>query len=391
MKSKYRIVTICLALLFALCALVALSACNRVDGIADPPTLEHYSQREHIGWSKSISNFQAKKYADYYNNGSAAFIIPGLNKGENFVLQGIEYYAERNWALLCGYISPKTDVSNSVIFVIDMNKSVSLESGEKFYGALIKEILLNKADGKPFTGHAGGIAVSKNYVWIANGGGLYSISLSDIVDAPASSYINLNKAISVPVGASYCAYTDGVLWVGEFELAKEKYTTDETHHKDELTAWTVGYVLNENGSAAFDSPKELFKFASDGKTAIPDCVLWHGSKVQGMTVAGNKILLSTSYGRKNDSKLYVYDNPIGSQTDKVVQIGEAQVPCYVLDNPTKTVLAPPMLEDLSVVVKDGKYSVLVANESGSYNYHGANAFNQSSHASDFIWEYRVEQ
>ena len=110
-----------------------------------------------------------------------------------------------------------------------------------------------------------------------------------------------------------------------------------------------------------------------------------------MTPAGNKILLSTSYGRTKDSTLYVYDNPVGSATNTTVKVGGTDVPCYVLDKPVKTVVAPSMLEDLGVVYKDGKYSVLVATESGSYNYHGANAFNKSTHAADFIWEYRVEQ
>ena len=37
-----------------------LLACNRSDGIIASPTLEHYSQQEHIGWSQSDANFQAK-------------------------------------------------------------------------------------------------------------------------------------------------------------------------------------------------------------------------------------------------------------------------------------------------------------------------------------------
>ena len=387
MKKRISVILISV-LLVSICAL-AFSACNSADtSIVDPIKLEHYSQTEHIGWAKSLSNFQASKYKDYYDNGQASFVIPGLNKGENFVLQGIEYCSELNWALLCGYISPKTDVSNSVIFVIDMSKPVNLKNEKPFYGALIKEILLNKADGTAFTGHAGGIAVSKEYVWISNGNKLYAISLADIVAAPATSSINLSKAIPVPVGAAYCSYADGVLWVGEFELAKEKYVTDESHHKDGLTAWTVGYVLNENSAT---EAKDLFNYSSDNKMTIPDCVLWHGSKVQGMTPAGNKILLSTSYGRKNDSTLYIYDNPIGTATDKKVQISGVEVPCYILDKAVKTVVAPPMLEDLGVMKKGDSYSVLVATESGSYNYHGANAVNKSSHAADFIWEYVVEQ
>ena len=385
---KKRISAILITVLIVSVCLLALSACNSEDGVIDPPTLEYYSQREHIGWTKSIDNFSAKKYESYYVNGAPSFIVPGLNEGENFVLQGIEYCAELNWTLLCGYVSPKTDVTNSVIFVIDMTKPVSFKSGDQFHGALIKEILLDKADGKPFTGHAGGIAVSEKYVWISNSSKLYYIPLEDIVAAPATSHVTLDKSIAVPVGAAYCSYYDGVLWVGEFELAKEKYTTDDTHHKGELTAWTVGYVLNENGNT---DVKDLFQYASDNKTALPNVVLWHGSKVQGMTPAGNKILLSTSYGRKNDSKLYVYDNPIGTATTQTVKICGVDVPCYVLDNPTKTIVAPPMLEDLGVVYKDGKYSVLVASESGCYYYHGAKPLNKSSHATDFIWEYQVEQ
>ena len=55
----------------------------------------------------------------------------------------------------------------------------------------------------------------------------------------------------------------------------------------------------------------------------------------------------------------------------VVQIDEIEVPCHVLNTPVKTIVTPPMLEDLGTVYKDGKYSVFVATESGSYYYHGS--------------------
>lgn len=353
-----------------------------------------YSQTEHIGWEKSLSNFSNSAYSQYYSNGKPAFVTPGLNEGQNFVLQGVAYCEAQNWALLCGYINPKTDKSNSVIFVIDMNKKAKTESGVEYSGALIKEIFLQNTNGSVYDGHAGGITATAKNVWIANGKKLHRIPMSDIVGAPESSEIKIADSIKVPVLSSYCNYSNGILWVGEFEYAKEKYNTDSTHHSGVLTAWTVGYVINEDGGEGYDSVSG-FKQSALGDVAIPDYVLWHGEKVQGMAEVGGKIVLSTSYGRKYNSNLYIYDNPVRGahmkEADCTVTISGVEVPCYYLSEESEKIVAPPMTEDLAVLKEGEQYKIFVASESGAYYYYGYNFLSKANNPTDFVWELNVEQ
>lgn len=434
------------------------------DNPIDDPSIENfvYSQNEHIGWGQSLKNFGNSVYSDYFENGSPAFVIPGLNADENFILQGIAYSAAKNWALLCGYIKPETENKNSVIFVIDMNKTAVASNGDVYNGVLIKELFLENTDGTAFTGHAGGITVTDKNVWVADGKMLYRLPFDEVAGAPKSGTVKFADCIDVPVLSSYCSYFDGVLWVGEFEYARDKYNTDSAHHNEEnvlLTAWTVGYEIDETGADGFDpvtgfkntalgngvksgitaptssgfseasASNEVRVFGEVGvfnemneasnaensthcdrscisfgmtisgyvsresadSVAIPDYVLWHGEKVQGMVEVGSKIVLSTSYGRKNDSALYVYDNPIcggkAASPDCTVTIGGREVPCYILSDAVK-VTAPPMTEDMSVMIADGEYKILVASESGAYYYYGY-SFNVSKNPTDFVWIYSI--
>ena len=381
----------------ALCGL--LCACNGNSGPFVPeefqvdPKLEIYSQREHIGYQDSLKNIS--QYKDYYAMGEPAFVIPGLNQGENFVLQGIAYSGEHDIALLAGYVKPATQNINSAIFVIDMTQYIKVDKNAYLKGVLAKEILLDKADGTAFTGHAGGIAVSKNNVWISNDGKLYYIPLADVLAAPASSHIALKNSISVPVNASYTEFSDGTLWVGEFEYARDDYVTDGAHHNAQnkkLTAWTVGYQLDESGAAGYDAATGI-KSENLKDVAVPDVVLWHGEKVQGMTAIelknGNlKVLLSTSYGRLNNSILQTYEVPVNSAAPQTVEIAGAAIPCYILTD-GETITAPPMTEDLAHFEEDGQHFVLVASESGSYNYHGAEK-SWSIYPTDLIWKLKID-
>lgn len=383
---KKKVLLVLLSMLIALLPLAFVACGGAKREVIEDPALEVYSQREHIGWDASLGNVGKEKYSEYFENGSPAFIIPGLNEGENFVAQGIEYCEALDWTLLSGYVKPATDNPNSVIFVIDMSKD-ALVNGVRFEGALIKEILLDKADGAPFTGHAGGIAVSKNNVWISDGGRLYYIPLSKLVSAPASSHIRLVDSIKTPVGGSYTSYADGVLYVGEFEYASEDYVTAPAHHSGDLTAWTVGYRLKEDGSAGYDAATGI-KSDSLKEAAVPDIILWHGSKVQGMTVAGDKVALSVSYGRMISSSILLYDYPEGD-ADGSADIEGVAVPYYLLSDPV-TVAAPPMTEDLGVIREGDSYSVFVVTESGSFEYYGADLASYAFNPLDFVWKYEVD-
>lgn len=398
MKRKLLIIAAVVTLILTSIAMVACDlpdawtySPDEIPEVTEPtievPKLQYYTQEEHITWKRSLKNITSN-YPEYFERGYGAFLVPGLKKGQNFVLQGVEFCAEKNWAFLSGYISPKTDNPNSVLFVLDANKTVWLDGGYSYQGALIKEILLDNADGTPFTKHAGGVAVSKNSVWLASDGKLYRIPLSTIESAPATSHIRLDASVNVPVLASYTSFSDGILWVGEFEYARDKYITDKSHHRDEdLTAWTVGYKLAENGEDGYDPATGIKSTALGGDVAIPDCVLWHGSKIQGFAVAGNRIVMSSSYGRRNDSSLMIYTNPIHEKTKLQVVIGGAYVPTYLLTD-YATVSAPPMTEDLSAVYEGGSYYVLVASESSSHQYYGAES-SVAKNPVDFVWKFKI--
>lgn len=361
-----------------------------------------YSQKAVVGYEKSINNMQG--FADYYQTGvtrGKAFVVPGLSTNESFVIQGIDYSETLNWTFVTGYISPANTIAkHSMVFVLDMSQKDSVSGN---YGKLIKEIFLENESGAVYTGHAGGIAVSENNLWISNSKKLFYINLDTIVNTQSTSVMRFAGSVAVPVNSSYCTFADGILWVGEFELGSNSdYATDSTHHNssnDKLTAWTVGYILNESGAAGYDATTGL---KLESGVATPDYVLWHIEKIQGMTIAGNKVVLSQSYGRTNNSTIYIYNNEVyGSKeakSDGTVTINGKAVPYWLLDSTTQTISAPSMTEDIAVYyekqsssLNTGKYYVMVASESASYKYNGADKTSMSKNPTDLVWYLEIAQ
>ncbi|MFD1037472.1 hypothetical protein ACFQ3N_03410 [Virgibacillus byunsanensis] len=71
-------------------------------------------------------------------------------------------------------------------------------------------------DGSPYTGHAGGVAVSKNHVWVASESSLFPLKISDLVSAEDNDEIQFSSQTSGPVEAAYTVYDDGILWLESF-------------------------------------------------------------------------------------------------------------------------------------------------------------------------------
>ena len=88
----------------------------------------------------------------YYHKSERAFKIPGL--GDGFVPQGIDYDTERNTYLVTGY--DKAGGQSPLYLVGDDGK-------------LQKTLRYTLADGTAYTGHAGGIAVGGDFVYLAGG------------------------------------------------------------------------------------------------------------------------------------------------------------------------------------------------------------------------------
>lgn len=264
-------------------------------------------------------------YDVFYASGELAESIPGC--AEDVVPQGVGYLPQEDWLLFSGYSSGG---DRSSIIAVDHATD-----------AIVKEIYLSNVDGTPYTGHAGGVCATENNIYVANAGTLYRISLDAYRALPAASECSFEEAIPVPVTASYCNYSDGILWVGEFQYGGE-YKTDASHKvksdDGRYKAWCCGYVLDPVAEKELD-------------VSAPDYILSTTERIQGMTVKNGEIYLSQSYGRRNLSMIYRYSNVLPNEPDATAELNGQTVPIWCLDSGVQlgAIVAPPMTEGLCTV------------------------------------------
>ena len=361
MKNSSKILT---ALIAALLLLYSLVGCKTTtDNTQDLYTSNTSSQN--IQQIEPIINFKfdqislcetpsLSKYDTFSDCATEEFLVPGLN--QYMVPQGMDYWKEKGWMIISGYFSESDYSTCSVLVAVDVKS-----------GQMVGEYYLKNQDGSDYTGHAGGVAITENYIYIANAKTLFRIPLSSLENVNQCGEVLFDEAISVPSNASFCNYSGGVLWVGDFYL-KDTYPTDDYSHLynrdgNEYCAWIVGYKIEEgNPNDFYDSA-----FVADS-FMTPDYILSITERIQGMTwlTDEDKIVLSQSYGRTNDSTLYFYENPMnGAAHDKVTLNGK-EIPVWFLDSKVKsiTMKALPMSEGLACA--SGKLYVLF--ESGASNY-----------------------
>ena len=289
-------------------------------------------------------------YDKFYAAGELSVHIPGC--AQDLVPQGVDYLDNENWLLIAGYSSGTT---NSSLVCVDMETD-----------QVVKEVFLCNVDGSSYTGHAGGVCVTEKNIYISNNEHLYRISLEKFRALPASSYCSFDEAIPVPCRSSYCAYADGILWVGEFQYGTD-YSTDRSHRFKSADgyqrAWACGYVLDQS------TENELKAECITAEGAVPDYLLSTTERIQGMTFSNNQFYLSQSYGRKASSCFYRYENVLENAPDGEGTVYGKTVPLWVLDSDVRTgvLMAPPMSETMCEV--DG--AVYVIFESGAEKYRDA--------------------
>ena len=262
-------------------------------------------------------------YNEYYSIKEDVIKNPGLSDG--FVCQG-----------LC-----VTDSGKEVFFVSGYMKDKSAsriyatEENGTWYVSL-------HSDGKPFTGHAGGIAILGDSLYIASSSRVYRIPTSSILGAKEGDIIDIGEGAKVNNNASFI-YSDGMyLYVGEFHdggayaiEGHENETAEGTHY-------------------AICSVYEPENFTT------PVCVYSIRNKVQGICFTSDgKVVMSTSYGL-TDSYYYVYDR--NEATDSGKEYDSA--PLLYLDKLERTVKGPAMAEGLD----EYKGKVITLTESASNKY-----------------------
>lgn len=299
-----------------------------------------------------LGNISYNEYTDFLAKAEKSFLIPAL--AGKMIPQGMDIWEERGWLLISGYF-PSTDILDcSLLVAIDMNT-----------GAYVGEYYLTNTDGTPHSSHAGGVAVTEKNIFIANGSTLFRIPLTEIINVGQCGKITIADAIKVPTRASFCNYSGGYLWVGDFQYSTS-YLTDEYRHMvnregNTYKAWSVGYELTDSTANEIKADAMV-----EGSYATPDVILSITERIQGMAVSKNKIILSQSYGRNNKSTLFFYENPIGSKPHTSAKLNGKQIPVFFLDGKIgcEKVQAPPMTEGLAFA--DGKLYILF--ESGADKY-----------------------
>lgn len=291
-------------------------------------------------------------YTDFLASSEKSFLVPAL--AEKMVPQGMDIWEERGWLMISGYFDDASTSDCSVLVAVDMKT-----------GAYVGEYYLTNADGTPHTSHAGGVAITDKDIYIASSSTLYRIPLTAVLEAGQCGKLQIVDSFTVPVRASFCNYSEGYLWVGDFQYGTsyptQRYQYMKTRDNLMYCAWTVGYELDpatENGIKA--------SAIVEGSYATPDVILSMTERIQGFAVVGNKIALSQSYGRTNKSTILLYDNPIGTEAHKTFKANNVDVPVYFLDGKqlSKQVTALPMSEGLAAM--DGKLYILF--ESGADKY-----------------------
>ena len=273
-------------------------------------------------------------------NSEQAFVIPWSDKG--FIAQGITYDKASDNFYLTGYMK---DGSASPIFVVN-----------KTSRRLLNAIRMANPDGSAFTGHAGGLTLLNNKLYIAGSSNscFYVFSKASIDNAQKKSSVAYQEILDLKNGGdgikvAYCTSNNGLIYAGEF-FRDPQYILSKEHEvqtADGLQrALSVGFEINADGTTT-------------AKVAYSTPI-----QIQGMCFDGNTVYLTTSWGL-GKSYVYKYDlSKIAQSGTKQVCGQDVPLYCLTMSNMEKCYTLPPMAEEIECV--DGRF--YITNESASNKY-----------------------
>lgn len=273
-----------------------------------------------------LNIFKFPYYHEYFSILTKEAKIHGLNEG--FTPQGMTYYD--NYFITAGYMN---DNSSSRIYLTDRNSKVV-----KYY-----ELTSNNTI---FNGHTGGLQYHKNYFYLANEGNeIYKFS-ADFLSQESGTKVEIGNPIKVYPNASFVFSKDNYIYIGEFHKTPEYPCLNIIEHKN-----TKHFAIVEKYDES-DLSKPIAIYS------IPE-------KIQGFCIKDDgTIILSRSWS-VNSSYFYVYEKSDIIKLDH--QYRNTDV--YFLGEPTKTIKAPAMSEDLDIFLDEkGNEKVLTVFESACNKY-----------------------
>ena len=293
---------------------------------------------------------EIEDYKSYFKEFKPDFTIPGLLEG--IIPQGICYIGEIDAFAISGYY--EDGLYPSMIMLVDAQTR-----------NFTKAFPLQNVDGNYYFGHAGGLTASEDYIYLTSESTCYVYEIEDLKDLKNGDALKFQSNFKLNTFGSFACYNDGVLWTGDFIESSEegressrKITTlgsGETFY-----AYCEGYILK-------DGIPDVKKVNSDTNGYIPDYLLAIPEQVQGMSFTDSgKMIFSTSYGRKNNSKIYVYDDVLLTERVETYKIEETEIDILACSSDLlkETIIAPPMAEGITQGEK-GQYIIF---ESGAEKY-----------------------
>lgn len=236
---------------------------------------------------------------------------------EGFVPQGMTQDEASGAYFVCGYMD-RDKPSRLYVFAPDGD---------------VTRILLQHADGSPYEGHAGGMTVIGDYVYISNAHKLFALNKADVLGANDGDTLVFRFAVPVPCNASFCSCDGQFVYVGEYHA--RGYDTDETHAVEfdgaSFAAMVFAYPVSADGALKEDAaPSHVY--------VIPDAV-------QGFAMENDRAFLSRSAGFR-PSSLESYT--IAGAPDGSYLFEGKELPYYVLGHARLlgALPAPHMTEDL---------------------------------------------
>lgn len=308
-------------------------------------------------------------YEEFLAQTEKLFLIPGLK--QVLTPQGIATCPTTGRSYISAY---SVDTIPSVVMVT--------EAGTH---ELVAEYHLYNADGTPLASHVGGVAVTDTHLYVSDkldADGDYRIAAIPLNQLPSegSHDITVTETISMAMSPSLLNYSGGYLWVGNFYHPNADYVLSPN-----MPYTTVADDGSEYGCyiLGFDMSQGHERLLSAESYPMPDVILAAPNRIQGMTLAGeNKIVLSQSYGRANDSTLLVYELDPSAAPDLELTLNDQKVPAYLLDGQrlVQSINSIPMSEGLTTA-PDGR--VLVLYESGAIRYE------DGKHRTSYVWALSV--
>lgn len=246
--------------------------------------------------------------------------VPGLSATDNYVPQGIAYWAEKNWVLISAYDAAGT--KPSLIYALDF------ESGD-----YVACFALQKG-GANLTDKVSGIGVSEHNLYLTTGGGnIGFISLTQFrVAAGTFKSVSVAGEMSFSTelnGANvgYLQVQDGILWLGNTYDSASSATYGHPSYKSAV----CGYTIMGGTSADEWNMLKNANGRDKGYKGHPTYfVAANVEKIQSAFVSRNRLYMSTSSGSTAASAIYTAAVDIAAEGTTALTVGGAATNAYVV-------------------------------------------------------------